>query len=225
MSASVYNIIIAAVSVGYVFAVVAFMDFFVRKGFPQELSRKVVHIAAGSWLVFWIFFDQSNYSKYFNIAPAAIWAVLLLIKGFTAKEDDEAVKTMTRTGDKKELLRGPFYFTIVMIVMGTLFFYESVAAVSMGILGWGDGIAPLVGKKYGKHKYNFVTEKSYEGSLAFFLFGVFGACLFSYILFDEIYLKYIIICSVFTTFIEAVSPKDIDNILIPLACIFVYFFM
>lgn len=219
------NIIIAALSVVYVFAVVGIMDFFVRKGFPQDLSRKVVHIAAGSWLVFWIFYDQSHWTKYLNILPAVIWTILLLLKGFTAKPDDEAVKTMTRTGDRKELLKGPFYFTIVMILMGTLFFYNSIAAVSMGILGWGDGVAPIFGKKYGKHKYNFVTRKSLEGSLSFFVFGVWGAFFFSVILFDEIKFIYILVCSIIATLVEAFSPKDIDNILIPLACVIVYYLM
>ncbi len=223
MSVWIYNSLIMITGLAYVFAIVGIMDFAVKKGFPQDLSRKVVHIAAGSWLIFWPLFDASHWTKYLNIAPAALWTILLLIKGFTAKEDDQAVKTMTRYGDRRELLKGPLYFTIVMNVMGTIFFSTSLALTAMGILGWGDGLAPVFGKKMGKHKYNFVTEKSLEGSIAFFLFGLFGALLFN-ILFatSEINYVLILICITVTTILEALSPKDLDNLIIPVAVIVLY---
>jgi len=164
MSPLLNNIIVSAVSLIYVFAVVGIMDKLVKKGFPQDLSRKIVHICAASWLLFWPLFDPSHISKYLNIAPSFVWMILLIQKGFFANPDDEAVKTMTRTGDRKELLRGPLFFTIIMNLFGTVYFLNPIAAITMGILGWGDGLAPYFGQKYGKHKYNFVTEKSTESS-------------------------------------------------------------
>lgn len=222
MDSLIHNTLITVAALIYVFAVVGIMDYAVKKGFPQDISRKVVHIAAGSWLIFWPLYDVNHWSKYFNITPALVWTFLLIIKGLTAKPDDKAVLTMTRKGDRKELLRGPLYFTLVMNLMGTYFFYTPIALTSMGLLGWGDGIAPLFGKKFGKHKYKFFVEKSIEGSAAFLFFGLFGAILFHSIFFNEINISLIIICTVTATIIEAFSPKDIDNLLIPLVCIIVY---
>jgi phytol kinase len=219
------NIVIAVVSVIYVFTVVAVMDKFVKKGFPQDVSRKIVHIAAGSWIFFWAFFNNSHWSKYFNIAPAFIWAILLLQKGFFAKPDDEAVKTMTRTGDKRELLRGPFYFTLVMILMGTIFYNVSLSVTAMSYLGWGDGIAPIIGKKYGKHKYNFLSEKSIEGSISFLIAGFLSAVFFNYFLFGNINLVQVFIAGILATIAEALSPKDLDNILVPFFICLLYIFI
>jgi len=224
MSPLLNNIIISVISLIYVFAVVGIMDKLVKKGFPQDLSRKIVHICAASWLLFWPLFDPSHISKYLNILPSFVWMILLFQKGFFAKPDDEAVKTMTRTGDRKELLRGPLYFTMVMNVFGTVFFLNPIAAVTMGILGWGDGLAPYFGKKYGKHKYNFVTEKSIEGSFAFLVFGFLGAILFSMIIFGEIKLVFILVSLTASVIVEALSPKDMDNILIPVTCIIISIF-
>ncbi|RMD48354.1 MAG: phosphatidate cytidylyltransferase, partial [Ignavibacteria bacterium] len=69
----------------------------------------------------------------------------------------------------------------------------------------------------------FVTEKSLEGSIAFFLFGLFGALLFN-ILFatSEINYVLILICITVTTILEALSPKDLDNLIIPVAVIVLY---
>jgi len=144
------------------------MDFFVKKGLPPEISRKIVHIAAGSWLIFWPLFDLSSWTKYLNICPALIWTILLLIKGFSAKEGDRAVKTMTRTGNRSELLRGPLYFTFVMNVMRTLFLYSPGALISMGLLSWGDGLAPISVKDSGNILIRFLQKKQWkEASLCF----------------------------------------------------------
>lgn len=208
------------------FSVVGIMDYFVKKrNFPQDISRKIVHIAAGSWLVFWAFYDPNHWSKYLNITPAFLWTFLLIIKGFTAKPDDEAVKTMTRTGDRNELLKGPLYFTIVMNLMGTVFMYQEVALTAMGLLGWGDGLAPVFGKRFGKHKFKILSEKSIEGSVSFLVFGFFGALLFQFLILGEINYYNILICSLAATIIEASSPKDLDNLLIPITVLMLYSFV
>ena len=218
------NIIVASLSIIYVFTVVGVMDFFVKKGLPPEISRKIVHIAAGSWLIFWPLFDLSSWTKYLNICPALIWTILLLIKGFSAKEDDRAVKTMTRTGDRSELLRGPLYFTLVMNVMGTLFLYSPGALISMGLLSWGDGLAPIFGKRFGKHPYKIFTEKTVEGSIAFVFFGLLGSVLFCYLLLGRIDFQIIGISTLVAAVVEGCSPKDWDNILIPVSTMLVYYF-
>lgn len=223
MNPILQNILIAFGSLIYVFAIVAIMDFFVKKGFPQDLSRKVVHIAAASWILFWPFYDFYHWTKYLNILPAFIWTILLIIKGLTADESDDAVKTMTRTGDRRELLRGPLYFTIVMNLMGTAFFYTEYAIITMGILGFGDGLAPVIGTRFGKLKYNIFAQRSVEGSVGFLVFAIIGTAIFSHFLLGYIDLTKIILLSVVSVVVEALSPKDLDNILIPIAIFIVYF--
>lgn len=217
------NILITFLSFIYVFGVVGILDYFVRKGLPQDLSRKLVHMAAGSWLIFWPLFSTEHWTKYLNIAPALLWTVLLFVKGFTAKPDDQAVKTMTRNNDRRELLRGPLYFTVVMDILGTLFFYNPGAIISMGFLGWGDGLAPVIGKKFGKHKYKFLAEKTVEGSIAFFLFGCIGAAIFSVLLTNNVNFGLILLTGVVTTIVEGLRPKDLDNIFIPISAMLVYY--
>jgi phytol kinase len=223
MSPVLQNILITVLGLTYVFGVVGVMDFAVRRGFSQDISRKIVHIAAGSWLIFWPLYDASHWTKYLNISPALIWTVLLLLKGFTAKPDDQAVMTMTRTGDRRELLRGPLYFTLVMNVMGTIFFYSIGAITAMAFLGWGDGLAPVFGKRFGKHKYVILSEKSLEGSIAFFVFGLTAALLLNLLFFGDFNFGFLLSCAFAATVVEAASPKDFDNILIPLTVMFLFY--
>jgi dolichol kinase len=224
MSPSIQNILVTLAGFVYVFGVVKVMDMFVQKGFPQDISRKVVHVAAGSWLIFWPLYDASHWTKYLNILPAAVWTVLLLVKGFTADENDEAVKTMTRTGDRRELLKGPLFFTIVMDLLGTIWFYNPAAITAMGFLGWGDGAAPVIGKRYGKHKYKILSEKSVEGSLGFLIFGFAGAVLFNLLLNGTVNWELIFYSAFVTVIVEAISPANWDNIFIPVSVLLLYYF-
>lgn len=80
-----HNILITVFALIYVFGTVALLDFFVKKGLSPEISRKIIHIAAGSWLIFWLFYDATHWTKYLNVLPAFLWTLLLLYKVFFFK--------------------------------------------------------------------------------------------------------------------------------------------
>jgi len=210
-------------------SIIKFMDVLVSKGFPQDISRKIIHIAAGSWVIFWPLYYAAHISYVLNIAIALLWTVLFVTKGLTATPDDPAVKTMTRTGDPKELLRGPLFFTITMEILGIFFFMKFSAVAAMAVLGWGDGLAPLFGKYYGKHKYKLIgREKTIEGSIGMFLFGYIGLLVLSLIVWPsgmplnitQLLISGLII-SLIATIVEALSPADVDNFIIPFVVVLI----
>ena len=205
------------------------MEVFVRKGFPQDLSRKIIHIAAGSWIWVWPLMDPSDgWSYAFNVNIAVLWSLLFIVKGLTAGPEDIAVKTMTRTGDPKELLKGPLFFTLAMEFVGIFFYMTFPGVVTMAYLGWGDGLAPYIGAKYGKHKYKLLgREKSIEGSITVFVAGFLGAFLLHLLVFGTLPLSalkiyQIAVLGVIAVIIEAISPADVDNLLIPAALLAAY---
>ncbi|MFX0151155.1 MAG: diacylglycerol/polyprenol kinase family protein [Candidatus Hodarchaeota archaeon] len=226
----------------YIQGIIMVMEKLVDSGtLSSDLSRKVIHIAAGSYIWIWFFIDTTDkFSAMFNIIVPFLFFITFLFKGFKATSDDKDVKTMTRTGDPKELLKGPLYFTIIMMLAGTLFLDTWVGVFMMAIVGWGDGIAPYIGKKYGGKTYKTLgREKTITGSISVFLFSVAG-CLVFYLLLGVIgglvdpllpnpgidviqMLLVIIILGVVAMFVEAVSPADIDNLILPASTIIVMF--
>lgn len=224
----VYNLAIGIVLPAvYIFSVIGLMGKLVEKGFPQDLSRKVIHIAAGSWIWVWPLLDPSDISYIANISIAVLWTLLFISKGLKGDPNDVAVKTMTRTGDPKELLKGPLFFTLAMEFIGILFFMKPEGVIAMGYLGWGDGLAPYIGSRYGKTKYKLLgREKTVEGSITVFLAGFIGSILLYTLVFwtfptIEIIQK-ILILGVLATIVEAISPSDVDNLLIPAALLLAY---
>lgn len=222
-----HNIFVAFLTFVYVFSVPPLMDYLVTKhNLSRDISRKITHICAGSVIIFLPLFHDGHWSQYLNVSVYVVWALLFLQKGFFAADDDQAIKTMTRTGDKRELLKGTFYFVIVGIICGTVYYKQLPGVLAMAVLGWGDGLAPIVGMKLGKMKYKVLSEKTFEGSLAFFAGSVLAGMFFVWLIIPEAFdLSTILIIALAATIVEGLSPREVDNILIPLAVIALVFLL
>ncbi len=216
-----HNALVALMTFIYVFSVPPLMDYLVTNhGLPRDISRKITHICAGSVIIFLPLFVDGHWSQYLNVAIFAVWTLLLVQKGLFAAEDDQAVKTMTRTGDKRELLKGTLYFVIVAMICGTLYYKRLEGVLAMAVLGWGDGLAPVIGTRFGKMKYHILSDKSIEGSLAFFVGSVAAGLFFVKLILPESFDPLqIVVVSLIATIVEGVSPKEVDNLTIPLAVI------
>jgi dolichol kinase len=216
-----HNALVTLLTFVYVFSVPPLMDYLVTNhGLSRDISRKITHICAGSVIIFLPLYQDGDWSQYLNITVFAVWTLLLVQKGLFAADDDQAVKTMTRTGDKKELLRGTLYFVIVAMICGSLYYKQFAGVLAMAVLGWGDGLAPIIGVKYGKMKYRVLSDKSVEGSLAFLAGSVFAGLFFVWLIVPGAFNPgKIIIIAVIATIIEGISPKEVDNLLIPAAVI------
>jgi phytol kinase len=228
----------------YIQGIIILMEKLVKSGrLSPDLSRKVVHIAAGSFVWVWLFMDPSDdWSYAFNIAVPFLFFLTFLYKGLMLPEgtDDKDVIAMTRTGNPRELLRGTLYFTIVMMIAGTLLFGSWAGMLMMAIVGWGDGIAPYIGKRWGTHTYKIPLgrEKTIEGSIGVLIFSIVGSLIFLVLLgivggpldaSDAVLadpgeelpmiIFVIVILAVVAMVIEALSPADVDNLLIPASTI------
>ena len=216
-----HNALVTLLTFIYVFSVPPLMDYLVTNhGLPRDISRKITHICAGSAIVFLPLFLGSDWSHYLNITVFAVWTVLLIQKGLFATEDDQAVKTMTRTGDKRELLKGTLYFVVVAMICGTLYYKQFAGVLAMAVLGWGDGLAPIIGTRLGRMKYRILSDKSVEGSLAFFVGSACAGLFFVWFIVPESFdATKILLIALIATIVEGVSPKEVDNLTIPVAVI------
>ncbi len=121
---------------------------------------------------------------------------------------------------------GLVYYSIAWTVLAYFFFdHPDVIAVGIMAMSYGDGLASLVGSKHGKRKFRiFGDEKSLEGSIAMLL-----GCIVS---FSAVSLYYhgsvspvLLPLAAFATFVEAVTPKGLDNLSVSILTAIVYFWM
>jgi phytol kinase len=211
-------------------------DYAAHKGWISgQLSRKLIHIGTGPIFVLcWLIFPNSTSSKYIAaLVPLAITLQFFLV-GIGVLRDESAVQAMSRTGDPREILRGPLYYGLVFVLITIFFWYDSpTGIVALMLLCGGDGLADILGRRYGRSHIPWNPRKSWIGSLAMFSGGFILslAILAIYIsvgIFDSTLIELIptlLIISLMATLVETLPLQDIDNITVTATAVLLGYFL
>ncbi len=96
----------------------------------------------------------------------------LTLVGTGVLNDPGFVKSISRSGDKSEVLKGPLYYCIVLIAISLICWRDSPAGlVTISVMCGGDGLADIVGRRFGEAKLPYNPQKSWAGSIAMFSAG------------------------------------------------------
>lgn len=204
------------------------MDFAAHQGWIESrLSRKIIHIGTGPIFVLcWLLFPGEWYDRYLAaLVPGLITAQFGLI-GLGIIKDEASVKAMSRSGDPKEILRGPLYYGIMFVLMTVLFWRNSpIGIVALMMMCGGDGIADIVGRSFKSPKLFHSPAKSLAGSLGVFFGGWILSALVLWVYVTRggfpgpmtIYLLPLTAIAAMATIIESLPQRDIDNISVTVA--------
>lgn len=208
------------------------MDFLAHRGvIESRLSRKLIHIGTGPIFVLcWLMFTDEAISRWLAALVPLVITIQFALVGLGIVKDEAAVKAMSRTGDPREILRGPLFYGIVFIAMTLIYWKDSLIGIpALMILCGGDGVADIVGRRVNSPKLPWSPEKSVAGSLSVF----FGGWLLTMFIFT-IYVWLGAFSGPTTRFVvpvawiafgamlvESLPFKDVDNITITLACVVV----
>jgi L-ascorbate metabolism protein UlaG (beta-lactamase superfamily)/dolichol kinase len=207
-------------------------DFLAHRGWiSSRLSRKIIHIGTGPIFVScWLLFNDATNARWLAaLVPFGITIQFILV-GLGILKDEAAVQAMSRSGDRREILRGPLFYGIVFVMLTLLFWKNSpVGMVALMLMCGGDGVADIVGRRYGKTKLPWNRDKSLQGSLAVFLGGLFLAALILLIftsanIFSEPFVSFIpglLLIALVGVAVESLPIKDIDNLTVTLAAVLV----
>ena len=143
-------------------------DYMAHKGWvPGKISRKIIHVGTGPIFVLcWLLFNESRSAPFIAaIVPLGITLQFALVgSGFV--KDPSAVEAMSRSGDRKEILKGPLYYGIVFVLITISFWrYTPVGVIALMILCGGDGLADLIGSLIGGRTLPWSQKKTMAGSL------------------------------------------------------------
>jgi phytol kinase len=184
----------------------------------SETVRKIVHVGVSNW---W-FLEMAYFTqlKYALIAPG----VFILVNSlFTFLNWGKAIGL-----DDRKRNYGLIYFPISLLILVLLQFSGILSSLAclIGVLvmGYGDGFAALIGKKWGKKKLPLpYGGKSYVGTFAMLAIS-FAVSLVLLLGFSPVSFKTALGVSVLiglvASVVEAVTPLGIDNLSVPLLCAF-----
>jgi len=202
------------------------MDYLAHRGIVESrLSRKIIHIGTGPIFVLcWLMYPEMQISRWLAaLVPFVITAQFALV-GTGILKDEAAVKAMSRTGDRREILRGPLFYGIMFIAMTLIYWKDSFIGIpALMMLCGGDVIADIVGRRINSPKLPWSREKSVAGSLSVFAGGwLLTILIFAiYVWMGEFmgplsrFLLPVTWIALGATLVESLPFKDVDNITLP----------
>ena len=197
-------------TVVYIFAIIGLGEGLRRwRGYGSDFTRKVVHIGVG--MVMWLLPSLFTSPWPFALAAGGFMLVNLLDWrfGFFA--------AMAST-DRQNL--GTVYFPFATLIAAWLFWERpNLMIAAIMPLTWGDGLAPVIGRRFGKRSYTvFGHTRTIEGSLAFFMAASVSVWLALWlgpgpaVIPTSIALALALGVAGFTALVEAVTPYGLDNL-------------
>jgi len=204
------------------------MDFIAQRGWlDSKLSRKVIHIGTGPLFVLcWFLFEDAPSARWLAALVPFTITVQFASIGFGVIKDEASVKAMSRTGDPREILRGPLYYGIMFVVLTLIYWKDSpIGIIALMMMCGGDGIADIAGRRIASPKLPWSRDKSMAGTLSVFLGGWVMSAVVIYIFvaagaFIGAFINYlppITGIALAGAAVESLHYKDIDNISMTLA--------
>ncbi|MEM3079939.1 MAG: hypothetical protein QXF21_06460 [Thermoproteota archaeon] len=155
----------------FVFTVLGLSKLLVdRYGYSPRLTRHAIHLFAGPTILLLPCFSSWVYPFTLPLGMTAILALGL------AKPSALRKVMVDESGYSSLHALGPLYYTLSILILVPLTWgVKAVGMAAVMIMAWGDGAAStLTARLQRRHRYPF-SEKTVEGSLIMFLFGLVGA--------------------------------------------------
>lgn len=194
----------------YVFAILGAAEALRRRlDYGPDFTRKLVHISVGMWVF---------PSLYWFTSPG--WAIIpplsFVIINYLSYRFD-LFKAME--SDKSSL--GTVYFPISLAILILAYWDRGyVVAAGMMAMTWGDALAAIIGRRWGRHRYRLAgATKSLEGTAT--MFAASAAAILLTLLATSplpagIAAGYALGLGLLAAVVEAVSPWGTDNLTVPL---------
>ncbi|NJL67301.1 MAG: phosphatidate cytidylyltransferase [Microcoleus sp. SM1_3_4] len=186
----------------------------------SEVSRKVVHIGTGNviLLAWWL-----EIPGWVGIAAGILAGAIALIS--------YQIPILPSLNSINRRSLGTFFYAVSIAVLVAWFWplqHQEYAALGILVMTWGDGLAAVLGQKYGKHLYRvWGMQKSWEGSATMFLvsFAVSSSILLS--VQGSVWQTWAVsaVVAVVAASLESVSLWGIDNLTVPIGSGAIAFFL
>jgi phytol kinase len=210
---------VAAVYI-YVAALIIFTEKVFSKKYPVQ-SRKFLHIMTGNIAFILPLFQTREIMAFVAAGPFILFTFLM--------SPYSPIKSMRGKTSEAGHGLGLVYYAITWTVLAYAFFdHREIIAMGILAMSYGDGLASLIGIKYGKRKYTvFKDTKSYVGSIAMFV------CTFLLLVIALLFYAepvtsrvavYLLCMAGVATIVEGVTPLGLDNLSVPFVVATMYWF-
>jgi phytol kinase len=210
---------VAAVYI-YVVVLIVFTEKVFSKKYPVQ-SRKFLHIMTGNIAFILPLFETREIMAFLAAGPFILFTFLM--------SPHSPIKSMRGKTSEAGHGLGLVYYAITWTVLAYVFFdHREIIAMGILAMSYGDGLASLIGIKYGERKYTvFKDTKSYVGSVAMFVCTfllLIIALLFYTVPVTGRVVAYLLCMAGVATVVEGITPLGLDNLSVPFVVALMYWF-
>jgi len=212
--------------IAFVYIYVAFLLILTEKILSKKyptVNRKFLHIMTGNIAFILPIFQTREMMAFLAAGPFILFTFLMSPRS--------PIKSMRGKTSEAGHGLGLVYYAIAWAVLAYVFFdTKEVIAIGILAMSYGDGIASLIGNKFGKKKYQiFEDEKSYIGSYSMFVF-TFIIMIVALMFYGKFYptfetLSLLLFIAGISSIAEGVTPRGLDNLSVPFLTAGLYFFL
>lgn len=185
-----------------------------------EVSRKVMHMGSGNVILLAWWLEIPGW--------VAIWAGILA--GAIALISYQVPILPSLNSVNRKSFGTFFYAVSISVLVGWFWSLQHPEYGTLGILvmTWGDGLAAVIGQKYGKHIYRvWGMQKSWEGSATMYLVSFAVSSLILLAVQGAVWQTWAVsaVVALVATTLESVSKLGIDNLTVPIGSAAIAFFL
>jgi phytol kinase len=188
--------------------------------FSAEQSRKIVHIGTGNVIALaWLL----QLPAWVGITSAVLAGMITLISYWLP-----ILPGVNSVGRKSY---GTFFYAVSMGLLIAIFWplkHPEYAVIGILVMAWGDGLAAIVGQKWGRHPYQILgNSKSLEGTATLLLVSYIITTIVLYIAHGNLLYIWLvgIPVAIVAVMLESISQFGIDNITLPLGAAMLAFWL
>jgi phytol kinase len=176
-----------------------------------EYVRKVVHIGTGNvMLIAWLL----QLPAWVGMTSAVLAGIITLISYRLP------ILPGVNSVGRKSL--GTFFYSVSIGILTAIFWNLNLpyyGVIGILIMAWGDGLAAIIGQKFGKHPYTILgNTKSWEGTATMFIVSYAVVSIVLYSVQGNIWQTWLvgIPVAIAATAVESIAQWGLDNLSVPL---------
>lgn len=200
-----------AIAAAWLVSVGLLAEWLYRHNAGSEVARKVVHIGVGNVILFaWWF----QIPAWVGIAASIFFSIVTFLS-----YQFPILPSINGIGRKS---LGTFFYAVSIGVLVAWFWtigQPAYAALGILVMTWGDGLAGLIGQKFGTHLYRlWGMQKSWEGTLTMAIVSYAVSVLIFLAVAGTVWQTWLlpIAIALVATGLEAFSKFGIDNLTVPI---------
>ena len=177
---------------------------------PEQV-RKVVHIGTGNVIILaWLF----QLPAWVGIISGVLAGIVTLISYRLP------ILPGVNSVGRKSL--GTFFYAVSIGILTAVFWHLNLphyAVIGILIMAWGDGLAAIIGQRFGKHPYTIVgNTKSWEGTVTMLVVSYAIVSIILLSVQGNIWQTWVvgIPVAIVATGVESIAQWGLDNLTVPL---------